>query len=109
MFQRVAGSFAQVQSGWVIFSKRVLRHRVKLCRNYQSTKNEASVEEKEKEFTQLRIQSGIHEWSNDPKHVLVVHPKIRWGAESIRDEEAALKLEEACALVQTLPGFSVAG
>ena len=66
------------------------------------------VEEREREFTQLRIQSGIHEWQNDPQHILVVQPKIRWGSESSSDDECNLKLEEACTLIKTLPGFSIA-
>lgn len=66
------------------------------------------VEAAEREFTLLRLQSGLRDWRNDPQNVLVVHPKIRWGAESCKDEEVELKLEEACTLVKTLPGFSVA-
>lgn len=39
--------------------------------------------------------------------MLVVHPKIRWGPNAKPDEDVELRLEEACALVKTLPGFTV--
>lgn len=74
------------------------------CQSSTSTK---SVEELEQEFTQLRIQSGLTEYSKQPENVLVVHPKIRWGKDATPYENVGLKLDEACALVRTLPGFSV--
>jgi hypothetical protein len=68
-----------------------------------------SIEELEQEFTQLKFQSGIREYLKQPENVLIVHPKIRWGQNASHpSENVGLKLGEACALVQTLPGFSIA-
>lgn len=69
--------------------------------------NSKSIEELEQEFTQLRIQSGLTDYSKSPENVLIVHPKIRWGQKAAPDENIGLKMEEACALVKTLPGFSI--
>ncbi|KAI6198388.1 putative GTP-binding protein 6 [Aphelenchoides fujianensis] len=62
----------------------------------------------ERQFTALRLQSGLVEWTGRAENVLVVHPKIRWGPNANPAEDVRLKLEEACALVKTLPGFSIA-
>ncbi|KAI6213888.1 hypothetical protein M3Y94_00204500 [Aphelenchoides besseyi] len=73
-----------------------------------ATTSDKEVEEMERQFTALRLQSGLVDWSESPEHVLVVHPKIRWGQNADPFEDVRLKLEEASALVKTLPGFTVA-
>jgi hypothetical protein len=80
----------------------------RLFRRYSST-NTKSIEELEREYTNLRIQSGLTDFSKEPENVLVVHPKIRWGKNATPFEDVSLKVEEACALVKTLPGFSICG
>lgn len=82
-----------------------LCRRIRWYRCYSA--NAKSIEELEQEFTQLRINSGFKDHSRQSQNVLVVHPKIRWGQNADPTENVGLKLEEACALVQTLPGFAV--
>lgn len=57
----------------------------------------------------LRHQSGIIEGGMESERMLIAHPKVRWGRNAnAPSEDESLKLEEATALVRTLPGFSVA-
>lgn len=52
------------------------------------------------------IRSGT--LSGVKENILVVYPKIRWGKNSIpKNTTHELQLEEAVALVKTLPGFNV--
>ncbi|KAI6189525.1 putative GTP-binding protein 6 [Aphelenchoides bicaudatus] len=88
---------------------RLLASRIFYNARFQQCSTSAkSIEEMEQEFTNLKLQSGIRDFSKQPENVLIVHPKIRWGSNADPRENLGLKLEEACALLQTLPGFSIA-
>ena len=80
-----------------------------ICRRFTSSNTKLDyAETMEQQYALLKRQSGIVDGNFEPQRILIAHPKIRWGRNADFNENEELKLEEASALVHTLPGFSVA-
>jgi hypothetical protein len=106
--------FKQFQMFGLCNRLKFVKHLSRPCQRYYSSyfNNKESVdlevEREEQEFTQLRVQAGLSELPERPENVLIVHPRIRWGPNATPGEDIQAKLDEATALVRTLPGFTVA-
>jgi hypothetical protein len=64
----------------------------------------------EKQYADLQRAIGINTLhANNSEQLLLIHPRVRWGSESVpKNTTTDLQIEEAQALCQSLPGFRIA-
>ncbi|KAK3583272.1 hypothetical protein CHS0354_011158 [Potamilus streckersoni] len=73
--------------------------------------NDAGLENEEEDLFAHEIEQYLREYSAIPgigHKVFVIQPAIRWGPQKKYDTTPALQLAEACALVDSVPGWKVA-
>ncbi|KAL3841677.1 hypothetical protein ACJMK2_019789 [Sinanodonta woodiana] len=72
--------------------------------------NDAGLENEEEDLLTVEIEQYLREYSAIPgigHKLFVIQPAIRWGPQKNYNTTPALQLAEACALVDSIPGWKV--